>query len=116
MSFGVCLLDERLAFGAIVTDLDPATLDDPAVAAALRALWIDRGLVVFRGLTGLGTHVRLSRVFGEPELHPLRVTAFDRPPEISDIAYDPADGDVYELDGEQRGGWLPWHFDLVYVA
>lgn len=117
MSFRVRPLDERLAFGSVVTGLDPATLDDAAVTRELCDLWIERGVVVFRGLPGgQQTQIRLSRVFGEPELHPLRVTGFDRPPEISDITYDPADGDVYEIDGEQRGGWLPWHFDLVYVA
>lgn len=117
MSYDVRPLDERLAFGSVVTGLDPATLDDAAVAQALYDLWIERGVVVFRGLPGgLQTHIRLSRVFGEPELHPLRVSGFDRPPEITDIRYDPADGDVYELDGAQRGAWLPWHFDLVYVA
>lgn len=110
-------LADGLAFGSVVTGLEPASLDDPGVARALYDLWIDRGLVVFRGLPGgLATHVRLSRVFGEPELHPLRVTGFDRPPEISDIKYDPADGDVYELGGAELGGFLPWHFDLVYVA
>ena len=117
MSYDVHALEDRLAFGAIVTHLDPATLDDPGVAKGLYDLWIDRGVLVFRGLPGgQETQIRLSRVFGEPETHPLRVTGFDRPPEISDIAYDPADGDVYELDGKRCGGWLPWHFDLVYVA
>jgi taurine dioxygenase len=116
MSFAASPLDERLAFGSVVTGLDPATLDDPDVARRLHELWVERGLIVFRGLAGMETQIRLSRVFGEPELHPLRVTAFDRPPEISDITYDPADGDVYALNGEQLGGWLPWHFDLVYVA
>jgi taurine dioxygenase len=110
-------LADGLPFGSVVSRLDPATLEDPTVARSLRELWIERGVVLFQGLPGgLATHVRLSRVFGEPELHPLRVTGFERPPEISDIRYDPADGDVYELDGEERGGFLPWHFDLVYVA
>jgi alpha-ketoglutarate-dependent taurine dioxygenase len=117
LPFEVRPIDERLAFGAVVVGLDPTTLEQPAVATALVDLWIDRGVIVFRELPGgLETQIRLSRVFGEPELHPLRVTDFDRPAEISDIIYDPADGDVYDLGGERRGGFLPWHFDLAYVA
>src|SRR5581483_8888603 len=26
------------------------------------------------------------------------------------------EGEVYEVGGEIRGGWLPWHKDIVYVA
>jgi taurine dioxygenase len=34
---------------------------------------------------------------------------------IADIEYDEEDGDLYEINGELRGGFLPWHFDLAYM-
>ncbi|MCU1456408.1 MAG: hypothetical protein JWL73_500 [Actinomycetia bacterium] len=116
MAFTVTDLDERLSFGARVTDLDPATLDDPDVRAALRDLWIDRGVVVFRGVPGgTASQICLSEVFGECEVHPLRPKDAVSAPELSDIRYLPDDGDIFEVDGDPRGGWLPWHSDLIYV-
>jgi taurine dioxygenase len=109
-------LEEHLPFGARVHDLDPETLGDPAVRAALYDLWIDRGVIVFHGLAGgAETQIRLSEVFGECEVHPLRPKDAVGPPELSNIQYFPADGDIFEIDGEPRGGWLPWHSDLIYV-
>jgi len=117
MNFQVQPLSEDLAFGSIVTDLDMSTLGDPAVRRMLTALWVDRGVVVFRGLaTDEAGHIALSSVFGTPEIHPLRDPSKPGRPELSDIRYDAVFGEVYEFaDGSRRGGWLPWHFDLVYV-
>ena len=111
-----CALSEELGFGALVTGLVPAALDDPAVAARLRALWIDRGVVVVRGLpSDVGTHVRLGRCFGQVEVHPLRGAQDGTPAEVVDIVADDDDGDIYDLGGgDLRCGWLPWHFDLAY--
>lgn len=118
MSFTVGPLPGCDAFGAIVTGLDAATLDDPAVRRRLRHLWIDKGVVVFRGESELDTQIKLSEIFGEPEEHPLLV-GIDRPREhyvIAEIDYVEEDGDLYEFaDGERRGGYLPWHFDLAYM-
>jgi taurine dioxygenase len=117
MSFDVRALSDTLAFGSVVTDLDPASFDDPAVRRELHDLWVDRGLIVFRGLpSDEETHVALSAIFGRPEIHPLRDPAKPGRPELADIRYDPVFGDVCEFpDGSRRGAWLPWHFDLVYV-
>ncbi len=117
MSFRVSALCDRLAFGAVVTDLDVGSLGDGAVRAALVDLWVDRGVIVFRGMdVGEDGHVALSSVFGTPEVHPLRDPSKPGRPELSDIRFDDTFGDVYRFaDGTERGGWLPWHFDLVYV-
>ena len=116
MTYTATDLDDRLEFGARVTGLDPVTLDDPAVRSSLRELWIDRGVVVFDAVPGAAeVHIRLSEIFGECEVHPLRPKDAVSAPELSDIRYLPEDGDIFEIDGEPRGGWLPWHSDLVYV-
>ena len=116
-SFHVSNLPGQDVFGAVVTQLSPDSLDDEQVRKALYDLWIDKGVIVFKDMTGLDTQLRLSEIFGELEIHPLLV-GVDRPREhkvIAEIEYDQEDGDLYEIDGKLRGGFLPWHFDLAYV-
>jgi taurine dioxygenase len=120
MSFEVAPLPGQDEFGAVVTGLSPDSLSDPRVRKALYDLWIDKGVVVFRDMDGIDTQLRLSEVFGEPEEHPL-LRGVDVPREhklIIDFEYNArtGEGEVYEVDGEVRGGWLPWHSDLVYVS
>ena len=115
MGFSVSPLPGRSDFGAIVAGLTPAMLDDVAVCASLHALWIERGLLLFRGLDGLDTLIRLSRVFGEPEEHPL-LRGADLPVEqrlVIDV--DEKAFGIYEVGGERRGGWQGWHKDSIYT-
>lgn len=105
-------------FGAVVTGLSPAAIDDPAVRQALHDLWIDRGVVIFRGVEGgIDTQIRLSEIYGEPEVHPM-MAGTDIKTEhraLAPIEFDREDGNICEIDGELRGGYLPWHFDGAYV-
>lgn len=117
MSFKIEPLPGCSAFGAVVSDLRTKQIQDPEVRRELYDLWIDKGVIVFRGLTDLDTQIHLSEIYGEPEIHPLLV-GIDRPREhfvIAEIDYVEEDGDLYEIDGELRGGYLPWHFDLAYM-
>lgn len=103
------------AFGAVVTGLTKGDIDDPAVIDRLRALWIDRGVIVFRGTDGTAeTHIALSEKFGDLLVHPLAPKDVPNP-SLATIRYDAGKGDLYTVDGENRGGWQPWHFDLAYV-
>jgi taurine dioxygenase len=116
--FDVAPLPGQDRYGAIVTGLAPEALDDPEVRRALHDLWIDRGLVVFRGLDGgVETQVRLSAIYGEPEVHPM-MAGTDIKTEhaaLAPIEFDRHDGNIYEVGGELLGGYLPWHFDGAYV-
>lgn len=117
MSFTVQPLPGCEAFGAVVSGLSVPAIQDPQVRRQLYDLWIDKGMIVFKGLTDLDTQIHLSEIYGEPEIHPLLV-GIDRPREhfvIAEIDYVEEDGDLYEIDGELRGGYLPWHFDLAYM-
>lgn len=118
MDFKVDPLPGNHAFGAVVTELDPASIREPQVRQQLLDLFIDKGVIVFKGLAELDTQISLSEIFGEPEIHPLLV-GIERPREhfvIAEIDYVEEDGDLYEINGELRGGFLPWHFDLAYMA
>jgi len=103
----------------VVTGLAPGAIDDPEVRQALFDLWIDKGLVVFRGIEGgVDTQVRLSEIYGEPEVHPMMEGTDIRTEHraLAPIEFDPAkDGNIYEIEGKVLGGFLPWHFDGAYV-
>lgn len=116
--FQVAPLPGQGSYGALVTGLAPDDIDAPEVHQALHDLWVDKGLVVFRGIAGgVDTQLRLSAIYGEPEIHPM-MTGTDIKTEHSALApieFDREDGNIYEIDGELRGGYLPWHFDGAYV-
>jgi taurine dioxygenase len=118
VTFEVAALPGQDRYGAIVTGLDPAAIDDPSVRQALHDLWIAKGVIVFRGVAGgIATQLRLSEIYGEPEIHPM-MTGTDIKTEhkaLAPIEFDREDGNIYEVGGEQRGGYLPWHFDGAYV-
>jgi taurine dioxygenase len=109
-------LPGSLGFGAEVEGLAIADLSDAALRARLRQAWYDKGVLVFRDMPpDPEAQIELTRVFGEIELHPvLEMRARDHP-ELVHLKYRPDDGDVYEVDGEIRGGFLPWHSDLIFV-
>jgi len=118
MSFSKSPLSDQLGFGALVTDFDPAMISDTETRQELFDLWIDRGVIVFRGLPDdPDTQIELSRVFGNPAVHPFKsVTAQGNIQELADITYNPDRGDIVRIgDGPPLGAWMPWHFDLVYV-
>ena len=113
--FDVAPLADGLPFGALVEGLTLSDLEDEAARAQLRALWIERGVILFRGEDSSEMQVELSKVFGPLERHVFRETWVDGHPELVKVKYYPDDGTCYEIDGELRGGWLPWHSDLVYT-
>jgi taurine dioxygenase len=122
MSFAVSPLPGNVRFGAVVTGLAEDRLDDPETREALRRLWIDKGLLVFRGIGGGGissaeTHMRLARAMGTPGEHPMQ-----RRPGAPDegkptyVMFDRDKGsDLYEVDGALWGGYQPWHVDWIYM-
>lgn len=116
MGYQLAPLAEGRGFGALVTDLTIDQLEDPQVAKDLRRIWLDRGVMVIRGLpSDQETHVRLGECFGEIENHPLSEGREGLLPQIVDVYAGDEDGDIYDLgNGDVRAGWLPWHFDLCY--
>jgi len=117
-AFDTSPLPGQNRYGTVVTNLDPAAIGDPAVRDALLRLWLDKGVVVFRGIPGgIDTQLRLSEIYGEPEIHPMMAGTDIRTEHraLAPIEFDRDDGNIYEVNGELRGGYLPWHFDGAYV-
>jgi len=109
-------ISENLGFGVVVNDLRLEHLTSPAIPQQLRSLWIQHGLLVFRNVDPSDRmHLDLCSYSGALEKHPLKNAYEHESDEITPIRYSPQESTVYEVDGEARGGWLPWHSDLAYV-
>lgn len=118
-AFEVSPLPGQDRYGAVVTGLSFEAIGAPQVRTQLHDLWIEKGVIVFRGVGGgLDAQLRLSEVYGEPEVHPM-MAGTDIKTEhraLAPIEFDPEkDGNIYEVDGQVLGGYLPWHFDGAYV-
>jgi taurine dioxygenase len=116
MSLDIQPLSPRHSFGATITGLRRGDLDDVALRRRLHDLWIDKGVIVFRGVeTSEDMHVSLSRCFGDLEVHPLKRAYAEGKPELIAVRYIPNESTTYLIDDKPRGACLPWHSDLVYV-
>jgi len=105
-----------------VTGIDLDRPLDTGTQKALQDAFLQAGIIVFpRAATSPEAHLALSRCFGELQRHPVKENWAEGYPELVDISYRPAlqgGGSValYEVDGQRRGGWLPWHSDLRYMS
>lgn len=106
-------------FGVVVTALNPEDIARDDVRQSLLDLLAEKGVIVFRGVAGgADTQIALSEIYGEPEVHPMMVGTDIKTEHraLVPIEFDPAkDCNIYEIDGELLGGYLPWHFDCAYV-
>ena len=105
--------------GAEVIGLDLDREIDAATADALNAVWLEYAIVLFRGIgTSNESHVRLSRAFGELEVHPVESIRLEGAPEIIRLAQKAGDTDqmTYRFAGEDIVGRIPYHTDLIYTT
>ena len=103
--------------GAEVVGLDLDQEIDAETARALNEVWLEYAIVLFRGIgTSNERHLRLSRCFGELEVHPVESIRLEGNPEIIYLAQK---GDrkqmTYYFDGEPIVGRIPFHTDLIYT-
>ena len=111
-------------FGAEVIglDLDDEAALDAATSRALREAWVEHGILLFRhALHSEAAHLRLSRVFGDPQpsavsrindaSNPFLMRLHQRPGDASGETFT-----LYEIDGQRRTGWLGWHWDQSFTA
>jgi len=103
--------------GAEIHGLDPERLHE-GDRARLREAFLEYGVLLARGLDDLTPlqHVELTRIFGEPSIHPIPTIRLKGHPEIIVLAGD-ADPSLAEGDptGEEIVGQIPWHSDLTYT-
>ncbi|WP_428334531.1 TauD/TfdA dioxygenase family protein [Novosphingobium sp.] len=101
-----------------ITGLDLSGPIAPDTARALRQLWLDHGVLVFRGLTATPeTQLTLSRCFGVLEPHPIpRFRHGDYPELILLSNADGPAGPIYDVDGVPTAQRIPWHTDLAFTT
>jgi len=116
-SIRITPLSDDLPFGARVAGVDRDNVTDAAVRAQLNAVFADRGLIVFEGTDpSLESQVAVSEVFGPLKGHSFKgiATVDGAVPGVMELRRVPGEGDVFDVDGKQLAGWLPWHFDACY--
>ena len=115
-AYDVESLCEGLPFGAAIAGLTRMHLRDTKVRRKLNALWIEHGVLLFRdGESSQEMHLELSRCFGPLEPHLFPESRQEGFPDLVKIKYYPDDGSYYDVNGQLRGSWLPWHCDLMYT-
>jgi taurine dioxygenase len=114
MSIDVRPLSGDLPFGARITGVTPDNAADDAVREQINRVFTDRGMIVFEDVEPSNAmQVALSKVFGELEDHKLSDVpmADDEIRGMTDFDYQ----DVFEVDGRELSGWIPWHYDACYA-
>ncbi len=89
------------------------------LAAELKSLWYDYGILVFRDQDiDPQKQIEFSRIFGSLEMHPLAVTTSREYPELF-VLENGGDKDKFQTacyKGEEVVGRLDWHMDLHYTG
>ena len=117
-SIAVSPLQADLPFGARISGVTQALLEDAAVRRQINEIFEDRGMIVFENVEPTSRmHVAISNVFGPLKDHPVPAVSRvdqDTMPGVIDMQYDPNDHTLVEIDGKLQSQWLPWHFDHCY--
>ena len=112
-------LAEGIGFGARIAGIDRTALQDADVRARLNALYEEKGVLVFEEMERTGRMLSdLAGVFGPLRDHAMNnVTEADEESgaAVLELKNGPQDGDIFEVDGQQLSGWLPWHYDACYA-
>lgn len=110
-------LSPMAKFGAEIDSLEVGGLTASDRGALNHAL-AEFGILIARGLSLTPEdHVELTRVFGEPDIHPIESIRLPGTPQIIRLLADLGDrlapGDP---SGDDVVGGVTWHSDLTYVA
>jgi taurine dioxygenase len=110
----VSALSGDLSFGARINGVDIDNVKEAEVRQQINEVFNDRGMIVFEGVEPSNAmQVALSEVFGTLEDHALSDVpmADDQVRGMTDFTYE----DVFEVDGKELSGFIPWHFDACYT-
>lgn len=104
--------------GLEITALDIRSDIPERTAAHLRQLWLEAGVLVFRG-AGISPEalLNLSRCFGELEPHPIEQFRLPGYKELILLSNENGlTGPVYDIEGISTYGHIPWHTDLAFAT
>jgi len=111
-------LGDQYSFGSVVNGLTMSMLLDEDVREELKALFEDRGMILFRESEDTPElQLAVSQLFGPLKVFPvgsvLRVEGEDR---LVDLRQEPEDAPTVEIEGKIETEWLPWHFDHCFLG
>lgn len=100
--------------GAEIVGLDLTKEFSRETERTLYDAWLQYGILLFRnGAVTVEQHLRLSRVFGELEQHPIEKARVKGSPDLIKI---PEEGiPVWVIDGKLTTGFIFWHQDTSYT-
>lgn len=108
---------QHIGAEVIGLELENGVSDDQA--KQLQALWLEHGLLLFRGQDlSPERQIEFSRIFGPLEMHPLKVKTSAEHPELF-VLENGGDADRFQTafyDGQAVVGRLDWHKDLHYTG
>ena len=104
--------------GAEILGLDLSRPISEATQRALYDVWLDAGILVFRGVgTSPERHLALSRAFGDLDVHPVESVRLEGHPEIIELtSRGKQEPIVHYIDDEPIVGRIPWHSDMIYTT
>lgn len=94
----------------------------PETTDYIRKQWIKYGVLLFRNAgVDESAHLRLSEVFGELKPAATPVNRNKENPLLMDIIHDPDAQQlktytIYEVFGQERSGYISWHWDQAFTA
>lgn len=105
------------ALGVEIHGLDPKRLG-PLEQATLRDALSEHAVLLVRDLDlSPEDHVALTRVFGEPDIHPIESIRLEGHPEIIVLSVDVRDSlEPRDSSADEVVARIPWHSDLTYTA
>ena len=112
-SFEVLPLDH---IGAEIVGLDPPGMTEE-VKRDLYATWLDHGVLLFRETApDPETHVKLAKVFGDLEIHPVKSLLVPGNDELIFLGgHGKNSGGARVMDGNVLIGQTYWHQDTAYT-
>ena len=102
--------------GAEIVGLDIQAMTDE-VKRDLYATWLEYGVLLFReAAADPETHVKLAKVFGELEIHPVKSLLVPGNDELIFLGgHGKNSGGARVMDGDVRIGQVYWHQDTAYT-
>jgi taurine dioxygenase len=112
-------LSDDLSFGARVTGMTWAALEDASVHAQVDDIFQRRGLIVFEQIEpSAEMQVAVSGLFGAVRHHAMNAVPkveLDAARSLMELNCHPGEADIFEIDGAQLAGWVSWHWDACYT-
>lgn len=113
-------LREDLPFGVVIRGITREQAADETVRGQVNDLFYRHGMILFEEVEPTSEmQIALSEIFGPLKEHPVySVSRVDREgkPGVVEIAHNPEDTGIIEIEGKRVAHWLPWHMDHAYNA